>query len=324
MTQKQKRLFGLFCLAFVALMTIFAFFKPTDASAVGSTHSDIIRVTVYDQYPSLNITYPETDYATASPSITVNFDYENTEYIEFTLTYTDEEGNEVTVDLPRFNPDELDPTFYYDSGSGTLTIDLSAYGLTYNHYILNAVARSSIGYAEDSIEFDYTPTVAEVSSTEEDTEDPVVEISYDDNVARIEITVTDADGNPVFDEPIVIEVPSPYEAGSTSITLPFSSYGLPTGTYYLNITSYNAEIDSSTGEITYTEINTQLTKFKIDYTEPTTPEVPNTGTFLKNLNIATSDYIITGVVAFTAIVFVVFILLKGKKKDYRKNYRNRR
>ena len=97
MQKTRKKLVGLVCLALVALMTIVAYFMPTPASATGDSHTDVIRVTVYDQYPSVVITSPETDSIGVSEELEVKFSYENANHVEFVLSYAkvDDEGNPI-------------------------------------------------------------------------------------------------------------------------------------------------------------------------------------------------------------------------------------
>lgn len=335
--QKRKKLFGRIGLVFVALMTIFAYQLPTvDAYATGSSHTDVIRVTVYDQHPGITIKSPENDATVATPTITVTFDYENAEYIEFVASYVDENGATQTVTVGRYDPATLDPTFNYASETGaTIELDLAAYGLDYAHFILHAYSTSAIGYDEDSIEFDFAPTVVTQTGTDAES-DPIVKVDYDDGVARVELMVYDKNGNPIYDEPIVINVTPDesgnFHAGSETLTLPFTSYGLETGDYVVVATSYSRTntsgdpdnpvyeynvIDSALGDIDY------RTSFPIEYVRPKAPDVPDTGRFLGNLNLAKSDYIITAVIVFVAAVLIASVILSRKKKDYRKNLKRR-
>ena len=324
MTKTRKKLVGLFCLALVVAMTVFAYFIPSDtyAEGVSDSHTDVIRVTVYDKYPAVKITEPEMDSATVSPVVNVNFDYENTQYIDFTLSYVDEEGETQTIDLPRFNPEELDPVFNYASGSDTVTVDLTEYLLGYNEYILTAKAVSPIGYAEDSTSFVFVPAKLTQTGNDPSNNDPITVVDYGEGVAKLEIEILDEKGNPVFDKPIVINVDEPYAAGSKELELPFGSYGLESGTYYARITSYEY-VEDEEGNKELVVINAPTKLFPITYTRPDSPAVPDTGRFMGNLNIAKTDYVITGVIVFAAVVLVAFTLLSHKKKDYRKNYRKR-
>ena len=346
MRKSKKNFLGLLGLALVAAVTVFAYLlPPVDAFADTTSVTETIRVTVYDSFPSIKIDDPATDYVSTSPEITVAFTYENASYVDFKLSYVNEDGDTVEVALPRFTPDEsrLDPTFHFDSDSNTVTFNLldPALGLgdlPYEHYILSAVSGSPIGEsAGDSIEFDYVPVKLEQTGSEAGTNDPTAEVTYDDGVAKIEVMPIDSNGNPLFDEPVVIEVEQndqgEYEAGSKTITLPFTSYGFPTGEYDILVTAYGTtvtpgEIDPDTGEqgedvISYILITSPLNIYHVSYVQPPAPDVPNTGGLLKNLNLASEDVAITAIIAFGAFAIIAFLLLARRKKDYRKNLRRK-
>ena len=323
MTKTRKKLVGLLGLSFVAIMTTVAYFMPEGARATGpDTVTETIRVTVYDRekHPVVKITSPESESSTVSPDITVNFDYENTQYIDFELAYVDEDGNPQTVSLPRFNPENLDPTFNYDTGSNTLTINLDTLGLSYANYVLTAKAYSPIGYAEDTIEFNYVPAKVEQGASDETTNDPVIVIDYDEGVAKIEVTVTDKNGNPILGDPMVFEIDEPYEGGHIIKTLPFSSYGLESGEYNVIVKTYKY-VQNAEGEWEYVLIESPVTIFVIGYTQPNAPAIPDTGGLFKNLNATKSDLIMTSIIAFAAVLIISSVILTRRKKDYRKNYR---
>ena len=324
MRNTTKKLLGFIGLALVVLLTIVAIFMPTEGvyaegTAIGT---DTIRVTVYDQYPAVTIDDPETDFFTISPVLTATFTYENSSYVDFTLSYVDENGDVVEIALPQFVPDpeRLDPIFLYDSDTQTITINLRDYDLSYNHYVLSAVSGSPIGVsAGDSIEFDYVPAMLVQTGTDENTNDPIVEVSYDDGVAKVEIMPVDDEGNPLLDEPIVIEVEPDengnYPTGSQTITLPYTENGLEDGNYTVIITAYNGDDE---------ELPTTRPNYPTTYEQPQAPEAPNTGAFLGKLNIAKSDYVITTAIVFAAFAAIAFRLITRKKKDYRKNISSRK
>lgn len=327
MLKRKKNFLGLLGLVLVALMTVVAYFLPAEGAFAEGTSSvtDTIRVTVYDQFPSVEITSPETDYVAISKEITVTVLYENVSYVNFTLKYNDEDGNPQTVTLPQFIPDDLDPVYNYASGTKTITINLDDYGLSYGHYTFSVDADSPVGKpAGGAIEFDYVPAMLEQTGSEENTNDPIVDVEWSDGIAKIEIMPVDGDGNPLFDEPIVIEVPAPYEAGSQSVTLPFTSYGIESGDYDIVITTYRAETDPGTGETTFVVVPSPHASFPISYTRPNAPDVPNTGSFLGGFSLAKGDIVITSVIAFVFIALIAFIFVGRRKKDYRKNVRSRK
>ena len=103
MQKSKKNFLGLLGLAFVAAMTVFAYLLPANgayAEGASDWHTDVIRVTVYDRFPAIKIDDPETDYISTSPELTVTFTYENSQYVDFTISYNelDADGN-VVVDL---------------------------------------------------------------------------------------------------------------------------------------------------------------------------------------------------------------------------------
>ena len=329
MSKQNKRLFGAIGLILVAIMTIVAYFIPTNQAAAISEQGDRIRVVVYNQYPSISFSGLSSSGTISNPSAEISFLYENIDYVDFSLTYTDEDGNDVVIALPRFTPEELDPEFGYASGEETLTIDLTQYGLSYGEYTLAAQAHSPIGYDEDSLEFSYVPATVTDTDKKDENGDPIITIEYEEGTARLEIMAYDEDGNAVFTDPIVIDIDPPYSAGSVTVTLPFGSYGLPTGNYYIEVTAYKyvAGIDEGGNPIdVLTPIDAPKVAYKVYYEAPDAPAVPDTGTMTGSLEISRSDMMITVSIATVTICALSLFILSGKthKKDYRKNLRRRR
>ena len=329
MTKQNKRLFGAIGLIVVAIMTIVAYFIPTNQAAAISEQGDRIRVVVYNQYPSISFSGLSSTGAISNPSAEMSFLYENIDYVDFSLTYTDEDGNDVVIVLPRFTPTELDPEFGYASGEETLTIDLTQFGLSYGQYTLAANAHSPIGYDEDSLEFSYVPAAVTDTNKTDENGDPIITIEYEEGTARLEIMAYDDDGNAVFTDPIVIDIDPPYSAGSVTVTLPFSSYGLPTGDYYIEVTAYKyvSGTDEYGNPIDVLQpVDAPKVAFKVYYVAPNAPAVPDTGTMTGSLDITRSDLMITASIAMAAICAFSLFILSGRahKKDYRKNLRRRR
>ena len=328
MQKTTKKLLGLVGLALVMLLTIVAYLLPTNGVyAEGVTAgTDTLIVTVYNINPSIKINEPETDYLTTSPALDVDFTYENAAYVDFTLTYIDENGATQTVALPRFEPENLDPTYGVDSDTKRITINLhsvdigSGETLDYNHYVLSVVSGGPVGESGgDSIEFDYVPAILNQTGTDENTNDPIVEIENDEGVAKVEIMPIDSEGNPLLDEPFVVTIQpngsGEYPAGTQTVTLPYTANGLDTGEYMVKITSYNAEEE---------ELYSTKDIYDTEYEQPEAPEAPNTGALLEKLNIAETDYAITIAIVFAAVSAIAFRFLIRKKKDYRKNISRRK
>lgn len=386
MQKARKKLLGLLSLAAVIAMTVFAYFLPANgayAEGPSDSHTDVIRVTVYDQYPAIKFTAPEDGHVQASPYYEFKFDYENSSYVNVTLLYdvTDDETGEVVqkeLPLKQYVPDDLDETFNYASGSQEYDINLATCKigidedvfdipgcvatrsgglrmlaftppsdddkLVYNKYILHVESFSPIGYDEDFIEFYYVPAILSQTGSADVTQDPVVDVIYDEGVAKLEVMPVDSDGNPLFDEPVVITLEpdaetGKYPAGSKSVTLPFGSYGLETGDYSVVVTAYKQTSEPATDDdgnpamdddgnpvmnYGYEVLPSPYDTFGVVYVQPAAPDVPDTGRFLGKLNIAQSDYVITGVIAFVGVIMAAFVVLGRKKKDYRRNVRSRK
>ena len=217
-----------------------------------------------------------------------------------------------------------------------ITIDLSDFDLEYGTYVISAHAHNPIGFDEDSYEFYYVPAKATQLEKDEDDDaaDPVINVEYDDTVEKIEIVVYDGSGNPVFDEPLVINVPAPYRAGAEEITLPFGSYGLPSGDdYKIKLIAYrqnpvydesgNPVLDESGNPVTALSIIEAPSIFyPLHYTAPEAPAIPDTGRLLQSLNITKTDYMLTSIVVMIiATIGAIILLNRSKRKvDYRKNY----
>ena len=337
MAKLNKTLCGCIGLLIVAIMTIVAFFIPTyDAHAVDRV--DTINVVVYDQYPAVAVTSPGNDEVRVNSNVTVTFDYENAEWIDFTLQYEDEDGNTVEVPLPSYHPSELDPAFNYASGTGIISFDFDDYGLEYGIYRVASEAHSAIGYSEDIIEFYYVPAMAAQTGAADLTNDPIIRVDYDETVEKVEVYVYDNSGNLLFKDPIVINVPAPYAGGSEDITLPFSSYGIPSGTnYYVETIAYRTEplVDEDGNPITDDEgnivtglvvIDAPHLTYRVSYTEPEAPAVPDTGRLTKALNIAKEDLLASSAIVMVFAVAVAFAVIKStaRRRIYRKYRRTRR
>ena len=337
MKKPNKPLLGFLGLIVVAIMTIVAYFIPTnEAAATDSTvMSDSIKVVVYDQFPGIVINSPADDSVTNS-NLTVDVFYENIDYIDFIASYVDEDGNTVEIPLKRFTPTDLDPEFNIASGDETITIDLSEIDLPYNTYTLTTVGHSPIGYDEDAIEITYVPVVPSEDAETDDNGDPVIIVDYDKGTEKLEIMAYDEDGNPIFSEPVVFENPYPYDAGSRKITLPFSSYGIKSGNYSIQITAYkHIQAVDEDGNPLYDEdgnpimilapIDSPAMIISLAYQAPEAPAIPNTGRLLQTFSTTKSDYLITvTIVMVFAVIWAIFVMNKRKKIDYRKNLKNNR
>ena len=318
MRNTTKKFLGLVGLALVVLLTIVAYLMPTEgAYADEFAGRDTLRITVIGQeeYASVVIDSPTTEEPSTSSKVPVTFTYINASRVNFTLKYNDEDGNPVEVALESFVPDDIDPETGYASGTSTITPDLRSFG--YGIYVLTADAESSIGDSTgDSIEIEYVPAILEQTGADEETNDPIVDVAHDEGIKKIEIMPVDEEGNPLLDEPFVIEITPDsdgnYPSGTITATLPFTSNGLTTGDYTLLVTAYNEDDE---------ELYSPRPTFPAEYTQPLAPDVPNTGAFAGALNIAKSDYVITALLVFSIASIAALRILYRKKTHYRKHTR---
>ena len=82
MISHKKSLLGFICLIAVVIMTVIAFFIPTN-TAEAVSRVDTLTVTVYDGIPATNIISPQDDIAVALMPINVDFTFEKAEYVDF-------------------------------------------------------------------------------------------------------------------------------------------------------------------------------------------------------------------------------------------------
>ena len=119
------------------------------------------------------------------------------------------------------------------------------------------------------------------------------------------------------------EIPEPYNGGTIPVTLPFTNNGLESGNYNIIVLSYKKEINEF-GEEEYVYAPSPINTFKVNYTQPQAPDVPNTGRFLGNSSVVKSEYAISIVIAFVGIAAIALAFITRKKKEYRKNHRSRK
>ncbi|MBR2998269.1 hypothetical protein IKF34_00615 [Candidatus Saccharibacteria bacterium] len=295
MKRIPKKVVGLFGLLAVIVVTIFAAAIPGTGVLATSTSSvtDTIVVRVIEAGPSVIITSPKNGGVSTSPSQTVSYDYENVTRIKITVDYIDKDGKLHAYIIDDFATDA-------QAGSGKVDLDLTDERFSYGEYIVRIFAIDDKGVTkEDAVKFSYYPFTATIEDNDE-TGDPDVVLDYDkdnDDIERFEINIYDEDGNLVKPSPIKATPPT------DRVGLPFADYNLPKGKYRIEISAYKGSDELYNKVILY-----------YDYTPI---PLPNTGSFLKNLNISQSDFIISALIIFFAISLgsIVFIV---KQKNARK------
>ena len=192
------------------------------------------------------------------------------------------------LNLNSYGPSLEDPN--YDYGYGEYKITARGDGI-------NGL------YSEDVAEFGYYPVVG-AATQNKDTWNVDVNLDYDktnEDITEIILNVYDADGN-LITGLSPVELPVPLD--KTTISLDFAKYGLEDGTYKITATAYDAE-----GNIIYLPYI-----MYVNFENEPVP-TPNTGGLFQNLNISSTDYLVTGLVVFgiVAVAGATFIVRNKRK-----------
>ena len=299
MRKTQKNILALVGLALVAAMTILAAFMPSKSASAATSNSmtDTITVRVIDSVPAVEVLNPKSGETISSLDDTLELKYDNISNYTVTITYidenevpTDEHGN---IEIPFRDSGK-------DYGYGKYIVKISGVGLDGSE-------------VKDAVEFEYVATNAEVEMNEEtgtatvklDYDDDDEDVSEDDKVAKVIVNVYDEDGN-------IVEGLSPIEVNAPvkEISIPFDDYNLPSGDYTIVVTPYNASGKELYKKLTYV----------VHYDGLLVPSTADTGGLFTNLNIAKSDYLITGVIIFSliGIAGIVFINRKNRSNSSRR------
>ena len=292
MKKIPKKILGLLGLILVAVMTIVAVALPGTEVLATSSVTDTIVVRVVGEVPNVAITGPEDKSVFVSPKRTISYDYENVKNVKITVDYIDGEGKLHAYVIEDFAPSD-------NFGSGTVKLDLSDDRFGYGEYVVRIFGEGKEGEpVENAISFSYYPFTAEIEDNEE-TGNPKVVLDYDDendDIEKFEINIYDKDGNLVQPSPVTVTPPSKWT------DIPFADYNLPEGKYRIEITAYKG--------------SEALHKVVLYYDYKPIP-VPDTGSFLRNLNISKADFLISALIIFFAISLgsIVFIV---RRKNTRK------
>jgi hypothetical protein len=290
-------------------MTILAAFMPNNSASAATPNSmtDNVTVQVIDSVPAVEVLNPKSGEMISSLDETLKVHYDNISNFTVTITFIDENGVEHTEVI-----DEVEP----DQEHGDLDIPFREFGADYGYgeYIIKVTGVGVDGSeVEDAVKFEYVAVTADVKMDEEtgitdiklDYADEDPDLDEEDKVAKVVINVYDEGGN-IVDEISPIEVNAP----GKEVTIPFDDYNLPSGDYTIVITPYNAS-----GKELYKELT-----FVVHYNGLLVPSTADTGGLFTNLNIAKSDYLITGVIVFSliGIAGIVFISRKNRNNSSRR------
>ena len=300
----KKHLLGIGGLAAVAAMTAYASTIPTpDAGAVSAATGQVkVSVNIYGEDPEVRITTIKDGDTFVDGNITIGAIYVVAESLDYKLCKNYGTPDEYCADLGAngtYHPETVP-----ESGERAFDFDLdSDPKLGFGDYVLTVTNHSYGGaIVEDAVSFKYVPLKMTTVGTAENG-DPIVEVEYGPKIGSFDLQAKDKDGKPLFGEAINIKVDNPGVAGKKQVTLPFASYGAVSGDYV--VTAQGRGLDGAlyAKQFAYTDVV---------YRAPDAPEVPKTGGLFESLNIAKSDYIITGVIVFALATALAIRTLKKR------------
>lgn len=319
MKHRKKQLLGIFGLLAVAAMTAIASLIPAGSAAAIDGPETTIQVQVVvgepddpnnpgggpsSNIPMIDIQTPADGSTITSDTVNVSARYRNVKDVKYYLRYTDKDGHEQTIEVASFETDGA-------SGTNEFQLDLTPYksalGDVDFQLIAKATSENGVSY-EDVVRFSYRGVYVEMSGETAKNDDPIVDVSFNKDVAKITMQVYDKDGNPVFvnangeEEPLVFDASDlDYDKLYKQVILPMEKYGAKPGDYQLMTLAYNAA-----GEM----ISMNLTNFRY---RPDWIKNPNTGSVFADTNISRTDYLLTGLIIFGAVAgFAGFLVLRKK------------
>lgn len=321
MKKHTKKLLGFFGLLVVGAVTTFAAFLPAPDTnaATSASFTDTVSVRVVGNAPDATITGITNQHIYILPEVTFSVDYNDIAEAKVILQRLNADGS-VAEEWVIVDDDTLD---YQPGTLGPIAINLDAeddaidpetgepvkvkrYG-GYGDFVLSVDGIRYDGVVDtDKVAFSYYPAYGEVNRVG-DTDNYELDLTYapDDGtgtsegkVATITVRVYDENGNEVPFSPIYVTAPT------DKVSLPFGDYGLPDGKYTIKIFSYDRDGNQLSDPYVFT----------FEYTATPIP-VPDTGGLFQNLNIAKSDYLITGLVVFgiVAVAGVAYMMRRNKR-----------
>ena len=297
----RKHLLGLGCLAIVGAITAFACTLPTGAVSTGGS-VDII-VEVYASGSETVIHKPQDGEIFNDPMITFSEVHSHAKSVRYYLKKLNSDGSVAwtkEIEDQRIEGEDV-------SGTTTFTLDMDKYGGAGVYIFESDLTAINDTPMKDSVRFTYAAI---------DAEDPVVSptgasvkyrVNYTAGVKSLVYQLFDENNNPVS-EPVSVNTTDPEDGGYMDIEIDVTNLDLKSAKYKILTIGFAGE--NGTGM----NIGSDIVTF--DYTSPDSPNVPDTGSLLSSLNISRSDYLITGIIGFTAIsVAALFIVLKSKKRE---------
>ena len=285
MKKTQKTIFGFLGLLTVVAMTVIATAIPSPGASANSM-TDTINVRVVGSVTNVKFKKPSENTITTNDVISFAFDYENASSARLALSYTNKNGD--TVSLPDY---ESYPDLDYGAGTENGSFNIPAHGLSYGKYVLSLYAKGAEGTEVfyDSVSVEYIPVIAEAEQNEDDGLVDLDLSDFTDEVEKVDIYV---DG----------ELIATVDKNDFDETVKLDFGERTSGEYKIEVIAKDAE--NKTLYKAY-EINVHYEGL----------EAPNTGFFFQGLNISKEDYLITGLIIFFVFGVVAFgIVARGSKR----------
>ncbi|MBQ3271544.1 hypothetical protein IJH10_03005 [Candidatus Saccharibacteria bacterium] len=295
----RKHALGLGCLAIVGAITAFAFTLPTGAVSVGGSVE--IMVEVYASNSETQINKPQDGEIFSESKITFSETHSHANSVSYYLTKLNSDGTVASkVEIVEQKIEGTDV-----SGTSTFDLDMNNYGGT-GVYIFESKLIGVDGTTHtDHVQFTYAAISAEEPVVSPTGATVKYRVNYTPGVKSLTYQLFDSKNNAIS-EPITINTTDPDAGGYMDIEIDVTNLDMDSGSYQI-LTIGHSEKDGA-GQT----IGSDLVKF--DYTAPDSPDVPDTGSLLASLNISRADYLITGIIGFTAIsAAALFVVLKSKR-----------
>lgn len=310
MKRAHKKVLGLFGLGAVVATTVFAASLPGPEAAAIESVTDTVTLTVIGSSPDVNITGISSNSITLSPNQPFGVNYNDVETVNVVIKYKNKDDVETVVDF-----DTIDAGF--QPGSKDYVLPMNDPGFGYGEYVITVSGTGPATGDEESVMFYYYPVVAgDITNTDDGKMD--IEILYDPintldeaedkKIDHVVLTLYDTDGNPIaeFDPQTVYLDP---ETNKVIATIDFAGHNLPSGDYIIGLTAYGTD-----GNALYKTLYYRVTYNKGGGGDTPIP-VPDTGQFMGGLNISKTDYLITGIIAFTiaGLAGAIIIIRRDRK-----------
>ncbi len=306
---QKKQLLGFGGLALVAGITAVAYNLPTSATSAGGDVNVVVQV--YNTNFETKIQSPLDGSETIENVITFKEIHSKANSVKYYLTHVGENGEpDVTYELT-----EHEVVGDLVSGVTEFNLDLNNYGGLGTYIFKSVITSSNDRTSEDAVRFKYIAIETPDDEVKNEDDEIDIEVCYTAGTKILTMDIYDKSGRLVATLNDYI-VKNPETGGCETIRIKVDNLDLNTGDYDIVIKSYDD--DDKTGDPTGVII------IHLGYTKPDSPNVPvtpdapnvpDTGALLSSLNISKSDFLITGLIGFTAIsVLALFVIKRTNKR----------